>query len=110
MIFVIKLHKMKTSPRECLQHTLRMRIINTYKEAKLFVLFAYSKAGRYKDAEFETAFGSCRVCQKPLIFTYLKDVETGQLLRKVMCVSFSFDSKTGKGDIARDNEGATFIC
>lgn len=48
------------------------------KEADLFVLLAYSKVGMYTEEEFETAFGSFKATNKPFIFTYFKNIDTGK--------------------------------
>lgn len=47
------------------------------KEADLFVLLASSKVGMYTAEEFETAFGAFQSTQKPFIFTYFKDINSG---------------------------------
>jgi len=48
------------------------------KEVDLFVLLAYSKVGMYTEEEFEIAFGAFQKTKKPFLFTYFKNIETGQ--------------------------------
>jgi len=47
------------------------------KESDIFVLLAFSKVGMYTEEEFEIAFGSFKKKEKPFIFTYFKNIETG---------------------------------
>ena len=42
-------------------------------DCDIFVLLFFTKVGRYTAEEFETAFGSFRTGNKPLIYTYFKD-------------------------------------
>lgn len=47
------------------------------KDADLFILLAYSKVGMYTAEEFNTAFGAFKSTQKPFIFTYIKEADSG---------------------------------
>lgn len=50
---------------------------NKVKQSDLFVLLAYSKVGMYTAEEFETAFGAFQSTQKPFVFTYFKNINSG---------------------------------
>ncbi|MGZ8213765.1 MAG: hypothetical protein ACXWTP_04625 [Methylosarcina sp.] len=43
------------------------------RDCDLFVMLFFTKVGKYTEEEFETAFGSYKETDKPLIFTYFKD-------------------------------------
>ena len=44
------------------------------RECDLFVLLVATRVGKYTEEEFETAFGQFKASNKPLIYTYFKDV------------------------------------
>lgn len=43
-------------------------------ECDIFVMLFYTKVGKYTRQEFETAFGHFQKTNRPLIFTYFKDI------------------------------------
>jgi hypothetical protein len=45
------------------------------KECDIFIMLAGTKIGKYTAEEFETAFAQFKATNKPLIYTYIKDVE-----------------------------------
>ncbi|MBL4772719.1 MAG: hypothetical protein JKX98_03695, partial [Alcanivoracaceae bacterium] len=45
-------------------------------ESDLFVLLAYSKVGTFTEEEFDTAYASFNLHNKPTISTYFKDIST----------------------------------
>jgi hypothetical protein len=55
------------------------RLQNEYnkviRECDIFVMLFSTKVGQYTEEEFETAFGQFKAINKPLIFTYFKDIE-----------------------------------
>jgi hypothetical protein len=62
----------------------------------IFVLLFFTKVGRYTAEEFETAFGSFRKGNKPLIYTYFKDdlVLTGDIDENIVSL-LDFKKKLG---------------
>jgi hypothetical protein len=47
------------------------------RQCDIFVMLFWTKVGRYTEEEFETAVGQFKKTNKPFIFTYFKDTETG---------------------------------
>ena len=45
------------------------------RDCDIFVMLFWTKVGQYTDEEFETALAQFKATNKPLIFTYFKDIE-----------------------------------
>jgi hypothetical protein len=65
------------------------------RQCDVFVMLFCTKVGQYTEEEFETAFGQFKATDKPLIFTYFKDVEisTGSINKKDMESVWAFKEK-----------------
>lgn len=64
-------------------------------DCDLFVMLFFTKVGMYIDEEFETAFGSFKETNKPLIYTYFKDapISTGAPNKKDLMSLWAFQEK-----------------
>jgi|SRR6516164_109230 len=65
------------------------------RDCDIFVMLFSTKVGKYTEEEFETAFGQIKSTQKPLIYTYFKDmaIPTSSLRREHLDSLLNFQDK-----------------